>query len=284
MKETIKNIANIFDLIKNYFPSLYGGFKNSSLFNNIETYCMFIGYPRSGHSLIGALLDAHPNVIIAHELGTLKYILAKYSKKQIFYLLLNNSQFYAKHNKAKGGYLNIVPRQWNGKHKILKVIGDKHGEGAVLRLRKRPWLLSQLRKTVRTRLRFIHIIRNPYDTISTIYKKAQIRNLNSNLKECIEYYFSLCEIVASIKKQVEKADIFELRHELLIDNPIDSLKTLCQFLGVEPYEDYLKDCAKIVYKTPHKSRFDIDWNSELIDMVQNSINEFSFLNGYSYES
>ncbi len=26
---------------------------------------MFIGYPRSGHSLVGSLLDAHPNIIVA---------------------------------------------------------------------------------------------------------------------------------------------------------------------------------------------------------------------------
>ena len=28
---------------------------------------VFIGYPRSGHSLIGSLLDAHPEVIVSDE-------------------------------------------------------------------------------------------------------------------------------------------------------------------------------------------------------------------------
>ena len=28
---------------------------------------MFIGYPRSIHSVVGAILDAHPEVIIPHE-------------------------------------------------------------------------------------------------------------------------------------------------------------------------------------------------------------------------
>ena len=28
---------------------------------------MFIGYPRSSHSLVGAMLDAHPEIIIPHE-------------------------------------------------------------------------------------------------------------------------------------------------------------------------------------------------------------------------
>lgn len=51
---------------------------NEELFGDLETYCMFIGYPRSGHSLIGFLLDAHPSMIIAHELHVLKHINAGY--------------------------------------------------------------------------------------------------------------------------------------------------------------------------------------------------------------
>ena len=30
---------------------------------DLETYCLFIGYQRSGSSLIGSLLDAHPEVV-----------------------------------------------------------------------------------------------------------------------------------------------------------------------------------------------------------------------------
>ena len=37
------------------------------LYDSIETFVMFIGYPRSSHSLVGAILDAHPEIIIPHE-------------------------------------------------------------------------------------------------------------------------------------------------------------------------------------------------------------------------
>ena len=40
-------------------------------FNKLETFLLFIGYPRSGSTLIGSLLDAHPNVIIANEYSLL---------------------------------------------------------------------------------------------------------------------------------------------------------------------------------------------------------------------
>lgn len=37
------------------------------LYNDVQTFVMFIGYPRSSHSLVGAILDAHPEIIIPHE-------------------------------------------------------------------------------------------------------------------------------------------------------------------------------------------------------------------------
>ena len=49
-----------------------GGLPNTrtelfKLYDGVETFLMFIGYPRSSHSLVGALLDAHPQIIIANE-------------------------------------------------------------------------------------------------------------------------------------------------------------------------------------------------------------------------
>ena len=37
------------------------------LYDGVETFVLFIGYPRSRSSLVGALLDAHPEIIIPHE-------------------------------------------------------------------------------------------------------------------------------------------------------------------------------------------------------------------------
>ncbi|KAJ7371717.1 hypothetical protein OS493_023052 [Desmophyllum pertusum] len=41
------------------------------LYDGVETFVMFIGYPRSRHSLVGAILDAHPEIIIPHEYDVL---------------------------------------------------------------------------------------------------------------------------------------------------------------------------------------------------------------------
>jgi hypothetical protein len=37
-----------------------------------------------------------------------------------------------------------------------------------------------------------------------------------------------------------------------------------------------------VYKSPHKSRLEVQWNDELIEAVQQRMQRFTFLSGYSY--
>lgn len=52
-----------------YLHSFVMGWMKRGQFSHIENFCMFIGYPRSGHSLIAALLDAHPEVVMGMEWG-----------------------------------------------------------------------------------------------------------------------------------------------------------------------------------------------------------------------
>ncbi|MDQ4062826.1 MAG: sulfotransferase, partial [Actinomycetota bacterium] len=94
-----------------YPASYYKGRKNRELFESVGTYCMFIGYPRSGHSLVGSLLDAHPQTIIAHELDALKLVEAGFDKLQLYQLLLDNSRRFARGGREWTGYDYEVPHQ-----------------------------------------------------------------------------------------------------------------------------------------------------------------------------
>jgi len=41
--------------------------KRNSPYDGVQSFVLFVGYPRSGHSLVGAILDSHPEIIIPHE-------------------------------------------------------------------------------------------------------------------------------------------------------------------------------------------------------------------------
>ena len=110
----------------------------------IERYCMFIGYPRSGHSLVGSLLDAHPDIIIAHELDALRYVELGLTRDQIYSLILERSRQFTESGRVWSEYQYAVPNQSNGKYRELKVIGDKKGGITSLKLNENPMLLSRL--------------------------------------------------------------------------------------------------------------------------------------------
>jgi hypothetical protein len=269
-------------VLAQYPVALYGSLKYRRVFADVRTYCMFVGYPRSGHSVVGRLLDAHPEAVIAHQGGALQFVHAGFSRAQIFALLLRNSRLFTEGGSAWSGYTCHVATQWQGRFRKLHVIGDKSGQGATLRLAARPWLRQQLDRRVGCSVKYIHVVRNPYDNISTMHRRAQERQPQSELEASISEYFSLCETVAHVRGQIDEADWLELRHEPFIDSPKAHLAGLCGFLDVTASRDYLDDCADVVFKAPHRSRFEVDWSPALIETVERQIERFPFLRGYAY--
>ena len=99
------------------------------LFDGVETFVMFIGYPRSGHSLIGSLLDAHPEIIVSHEYclaecyGSEDDLSRNITKYRLFYELYSLSERQALFSlrspmdtrcEENGGYCYHVPGLWQG--------------------------------------------------------------------------------------------------------------------------------------------------------------------------
>ena len=93
------------------------------VFDDVANFMIFIGYPRSGHTLIGSLLDAHPHVVIANEFDVIgewqDWKLKNRNKYYLFSQLYKNSQ-----KEAQDGYRSSwanhrfdysVPNQWQGK-------------------------------------------------------------------------------------------------------------------------------------------------------------------------
>ncbi len=257
----------------------YELFKQKDLFESLETYCMFIGYPRSGHSLVGSLLDAHPQIILAHELNALELFKRGVGARQIYYFLWRSSQRQALAGRRETKYSYQVPHQWQGKFKTLKVIGDKKGSGSNRIIRDNPEILDIVSDRVNLPVKFIHVTRNPYDNITTMMSKNK-----KGIDYSINSYFKKCTTVDNLKKKVDANNIFEFKHEALIEQPKKILNQLCNFLGVEAPQDYLDDCVSIIFKSPNQTRFNFKWTQEYINLVQSKIDQFDFLQGYSYEN
>ena len=270
-----RRLIQLNDEVQYYLSNL---FEQEDIFKSVEKYCMFVGYTRSGHSLVGSLLDAHPNIIIGHELNALKLFQQGVNHRKIYYLLLQNSRRKANAGRQETGYSYEVPHQWQGKFQNLKVIGDKRGSATNFVIRTNPEILNILPDRINVPIKFIHVVRNPYDNITTMIRKKK-----ADLEYGINSYFTKCKTVAYLKTKVKQQDILDIRHESLIDEPKAVLAQLCEFLEVDINQQYLNDCASIVFKSPKKTRFSYEWDEESIELVRNKIAQYDFLQGYSYD-
>lgn len=267
---------NIAQVLYQFLSSFWHTIRSRELFADVNTYVLFIGYPRSGHSLVGFLIDAHPNAIIASQTNLLRYLRHGFSPRQAFYCILENSRKVARVGREWRRYSYEVPNQWQGRFDKLLVIGDCTG---LSRVRKNPGLLKTAqRKLAAVDLKLIHVIRNPYDNISTM---ARARRLE--LAKTIEVYFSMCEVVEQIQSQVAPGMIYDLRHEDLIADPRTALEGLCGFLGLTAEPGYYEDCASIIFKSPRKTRKEMPWTPDLIAAVREQSSRFPSLRGYAYD-
>ena len=93
-----------------------------SKYSMIKFFLMFIGYPRSGSTILGSLLDAHPHIIIANEYDLSKRWISwpeEFKRRNyVFDQLLNNSFYEATENQRAPRKNMIfdyhVPHQWQG--------------------------------------------------------------------------------------------------------------------------------------------------------------------------
>ncbi|QTA88365.1 sulfotransferase [Desulfonema magnum] len=274
-------------LIRRYHTSRIRHLIKEDTFQDVKTFCMFMGHSRSGHSLISALLDAHPDIVLSDDLDALKYIDAGFGKTDMYHLILAKSHSHARAGRIRDGrrgkayYSYAVPGQWQGTCRKIQIIGDKKGGMTAKRLTANPGLLQQLRRTVDTSVKLIVVIRNPYDNISTRFLR---HNRQNTLMHYIDNYFSACRRINDVRKYINPSDILFVRHEAFIENPEQELTQTCRFLGAGISAEYAKACASIVYKSPVKSRHEIQWEPGLIEIVRTRMARFDFLAGYSYEN
>jgi len=281
MKRLLDTGAAALSLAKPFIASSYRSRRQGDLFADLRAYCIFVGYPRSGHSLTGSLLDAHPHICFAHELDALKFVHARFSENQIYDLLLARAREFTEQGRKWNGYSYYVPGQWQGKFTTLHVIGDKKGGGSAQRLRANPELLDRLRRTIKLPLRFVHIIRNPYDNISTISLNQQQHKLN--LRESVDFHFALCDTIMHLKSRLAGGELFEIKHEEFVCAPREHLARLCNFLGEDAPDDYLQACAGIVFDSPRKTRHAAAWTPDLIREVAARMTRYTHLAGYAYD-
>ena len=283
MKDAVKSIGFKLEekirLTYDYRRSTRKSTSLRALVDSVQSYCFFIGYPRSGHSIIGSLLDAHPEICISNELDAFKYFENGFDKYQIAYLILKNSEEVAQKGRQQTGYKYDVKGQYQGRFTTLRIIGDKKGGLTTRRIGRQPELLRKVQKSLGNATKFVHVIRNPFDNITTMAMRTSSTLFNETF-----HYFQLCNNNDLIRECVGREHVLDVRHDEFVQKPHHILKKIFTFLEVHFSDDLIESCAAIVYKTANRSRERVDWDNSHIDLVNRNIKRYPFLSGYSFDS
>lgn len=246
-------------------------------YSQLQAFILFAGHGRSGHSLVGSMLDAHQHAIIAHEYFILAKIAEHRTAESVYQALIKNSRGHkddGRFNPASVYEYKID--HWAGDARPLQLIGDKSGGNLSLHLRRKPWTLDQLKTLVDLPFKFIHVVRNPFDNIATLSQRN-----HWSLENTIDYYMR-DEMAVERLMANETVHTFQLEH--LIHSPEDILRGLCDFLGIRASSKWLHACQDILYEEPSITRNQVDWQDAQIYRLERYIHNTEWMDGYGFET
>lgn len=266
------------------------------------SFLQFAGFPRSGHSLIGSLIDAHPDALVSHELDAMGLVENGLSRAEILALVRRNSARFMANGRHWNGFAYVVPEGANGTTRNARLLGDKKGDWAVRRVLAAPGLLDRLHECMALPCKWILVVRNPFDNIATMsmrrggaYDRLRIdaaspADFNAALAaekggsvadraddEMIEDYARLCEGVERLRAEVAGGDWLELQYEDFTDGPEAGLARLLGFLDLEPDSGFVAAAASIVRPARGSSRNAVSWGAAQRGRVREIIARHDFL-------
>ena len=280
----------------------------SNVLNGVDGFVFFVGYARSGHSIIASFLDAHPNIVIAHEYALFNRWaetpqLFNDRREFLFNTLFNSSHYSSQAGLRQGregikkkGYTLEVPGWYQGTYEGgITIIGDKAGgmTAQVYRRSKERFIsvYQQLCSTTAVPVYTIHVVRNPYDNIATmlLYNEHVKQTTNQThkylnfemLKKQIRTYFVQVGSVLSMIKQAN-LNVITIHHSHFVSNPKGTMRQVCHFLSVTCSERYLHMVAEHTFSTESQSRHLVEWTPELLETVEENIAKYPVLHGYKF--
>ena len=250
------------------------------------------------------MLDAHPNMIIAHEYYTFEKIGRTYSNRsKLFNDLYTNSRncamsgWRSTKTNMKGYTLSIDA--WQGNFTKLKVIGDKCGGNTVHAYMKAGTrgkaLYQQLRATVKIPIKVLQVVRNPFDMVATqtLYQSSFNRKkwINNTPTRKYTNYESLRRDINSFLQHTR--DLQDMVHDLvlsplyiycedLIAHPEETISNICQFLNLDCSTQYLQMCAEKTFKNVSITRNLVEWDTSGLELLKRGIMEFPFFKRYEF--
>ena len=268
------------DTARRFVVTRLGAVADRDLFGDVHTLCITIGHVKSGGSLLGAMLDAHPNAAFADDLDALRYVRAGFEAEQVFRILVKG----ARREVLKGRvtarrlepYSLFVPGGWQGSHRTLEVVGFSRAGPTTRGLSEEPDVLAGLRRTLGSlRPAFVHVVRHPADPVAAMVLRSG-RSLDSAVRD----YAEQCDRLLALRSRLPAEDLLTVRYERFVRAPREGLVEACGFLGLAVEADHLDACGAVIRDDMTSERDRIEWTSRATDSTRRLIDRVDFLEPY----
>ena len=274
---------------------------------NLEGILLIAGYNLSGSTLIGALLNAHPDAVVVPQAKSLLYARLPGNTKGILVRRIvrkerrscRKTDFYRE--VRMDGYNYRLETGWQGRYARLRLVGDKGAAPNVDRLHEDPALLDFLRRRLDCPLRVLFTYRNPYDMVAAWslrapdgeggYSHVPLRNLRFSEADrpdlaprFLDHLRTHSRRVSEVLARLEGDEVFPVRHERFVARPKGSLRDVLAFVGLDVSDAYLDACAALVKAPAHRTRFKVRWTPAQIAEVDDVVRTCPWFDGYTFDA
>ena len=242
---------------------------------SVQTFFLIIGNARSGSTLLGSVIDGHPEAMVGNETIASSTFWRNATRATILDEIQENSRLNRDVGRFSEGYSYLVKKRADLSCSV-SVMGDKTWNPATLLLHGDHQLLDRLRALLGIPIKIIHAIRNPFDVIATMHARS-----GATIRNRIAWYFIHCEAVAAIRERTSPELYLDSYHEDLVLSVDRTLLRLCGFLGLSVIPEHTQAVKELIFVTPKQTRASALWRPDEVQLVLDGIARFSFLSPYA---
>ena len=248
-------------------------------------YLFFIGSGRTGSTLVGQLINYHPNCLISNENRFLDALFHEKEAPEVnfkrmlvsamaqFQSGLENAPHFKKNlsrYQSRWKDMSYLAQDEDFHKKEIKVIGDKKAGGTTGLYRKSPEKFMRIVEQLETehQMCFLQVVRNPAIAARSYMASHKVPTFNEACQKVID------DTVTAARIQGHVSFYHSLHYEDLLGNPTAELTKLLSWLNLETPQPWFSKIQHVVDANDRKAcRDDLLESASLIDKAGGSLLE-----------
>jgi|TARA_B100000315_G_scaffold172763_1_gene161207 hypothetical protein len=230
-------------------------------------YFLFIaGSGRTGSTLLGQLINYHPQCLMATEYWLDKKVVIENGKlgkhmNNLAYDAIEQFECGLENHKKFGKTIERFQPRWRGMSQLakekeiekrtIKVLGDKIGGRLNSTYEKEPEKCEAFFNTLNN-VSFIHLLRNPVDSAASYLKSHghKYGNFSESCAAVVNNHVQAHNMLENITKPC-----LIMYYEDLLYSPKRELKGICKWLGLDCSDGWLEKISTVVNSSGNEEKY-----------------------------